>query len=96
MSLYDVSKLAATSPVRGVGRDFSGARAEAKKAPEAAEADKGIAVQTGSRAEAGNAPVDSKRVAEIREAIREGQYPITPAKISDALIAARIMLSEGQ
>lgn len=44
-------------------------------------------------AEAGKtAPVDHERVAEIREALRDGTYPIVPARIADALIAARLTL----
>lgn len=96
MSLYDVSKLTGASPVRGVGRDFSGSKAEAKPARSAAPADQGVAVQTGARVEAGSVPVDQDRVAEIRNALRDGSYPISPAKISDAIIAARLMLSNGQ
>ncbi len=96
MSLYDVSKLTGASPVRGVGRDFSGTKAEAKQARSTEAADKGVAVQTGARAEAGSVPVDQERVAQIREAIRDGSYPVVPAKITDAIIAARLMLSHGQ
>lgn len=34
------------------------------------------------------APVDSDRVAEIRNAIEQGRYAVSPAKIADAMIAA--------
>jgi len=37
-------------------------------------------------------PVDSERVAMIRSAIAHGTYPILPAKIADAMIAAGILL----
>ena len=40
------------------------------------------------------APVDSNRVTEIREALREGRYPLVPVKIADAMIAAKFMLVE--
>ncbi|HNJ47835.1 MAG TPA: flagellar biosynthesis anti-sigma factor FlgM [Novosphingobium sp.] len=40
----------------------------------------------------GHAPVDADRVAEIRKAIEKGTYPILPAKIADAMIAAGILL----
>lgn len=96
MSLYDLTRLTGASPVRGVGRDFSGARAETRSTPAEKTADKGITVQTGARAEAGSAPVDQERVAQIRSAIRDGNYPISPAKITDAMIAARLMLSQSQ
>ena len=41
------------------------------------------------------APVDSDRVAAIRNAVREGSYPLVPAKLADAMIAASYILIEG-
>lgn len=38
------------------------------------------------------APVDNARVAEIRNAIEQGRYPIVPAKIADSMIAAGFLL----
>ena len=38
------------------------------------------------------APVDHDRVSEIRKAIEQGRYPLQPAKIADALIAAGYLL----
>jgi negative regulator of flagellin synthesis FlgM len=38
------------------------------------------------------APVDHDRVAEIRNAIEQGRYPIVPAKIADAMIASGFLL----
>jgi len=40
----------------------------------------------------GQAPVDVERVAVIRKAIETGNYPIIPAKIADAMIAAGLLL----
>jgi len=37
-------------------------------------------------------PVDQDRVALIRKAIAEGSYPVVPAKIADAIIAAGMLL----
>lgn len=48
------------------------------------------------RVSAGAAPVDQDRVQQIRDALKEGSYPIMPAKIADAMIAARLMLSSAQ
>lgn len=42
--------------------------------------------------DAGQVPVDGERVSQIRKAIQSGTYPIYPTKISDAMIAAGIML----
>ena len=35
-------------------------------------------------------PVDTDRVAQIRQAIKDGSYPIMPARIADSLIALRL------
>lgn len=96
MSLYDVTKLSGPVAARGVSRELSGGKAEARPASSQRPADKGIAVQTGARVSAGDAPVNADRVQEIRKALRDGTYPIVPAKISDAIIAARLMLSNAQ
>lgn len=96
MSPYDVSKLSGAAPVRGIGREAAETLADKPRAPAATVADKGVAVQTGVKVSAGDAPVDADRVAQIRDAIREGSYPIVPAKITDAMIAARMLLSSGQ
>ncbi|MBY8824467.1 flagellar biosynthesis anti-sigma factor FlgM [Sphingomonas colocasiae] len=37
-------------------------------------------------------PIDHDRVSLIRKAIAEGSYPVVPAKIADAMIAAGILL----
>ena len=47
-------------------------------------------LEVGAAIEAGKPPVDNERVAEIRDALREGRYPLIPARIADAMIAARI------
>jgi negative regulator of flagellin synthesis FlgM len=41
---------------------------------------------------AGQPPIDAERVAEIRKALEQGTYPIVPAKVADAMIAAGILL----
>ena len=38
------------------------------------------------------APVDADRVAEIRRAVEQGRYPVIPARIADAMIAAGLLL----
>lgn len=50
----------------------------------------------GEALDAGEAPVDVERVSQIRKAIEEGTYPILPAKVADAMIAAGILLRTGQ
>lgn len=100
MSLYDLSRLTGSVPVRGInatgGRETAEARPDKPRANSAAVADKGVAVQTGAKVSAGAAPVDSDRVEQIRDALRDGSYPIVPARITDAMIAARLLLSTSQ
>ena len=44
----------------------------------------------------GAAPVDMERVQMIRRAIETDTYPVVPARIADAIIAAGIMLRTGK
>ncbi len=41
---------------------------------------------------AGAQPVDAARVSSISRAIERGQYPLVPARIGDAMIAAGMLL----
>lgn len=41
-------------------------------------------------------PVDADRIKVIKNAIETGNYPLVPAKIADALIAAQLLLRSGQ
>ena len=49
----------------------------------------GVAVEIAAPVDNGP-PVDNDRVAEIRSALRDGTYPLVPAKIADAMIAAQL------
>ena len=51
-------------------------------------------VETSLSTDAGPVPVDQARVAEIRQAVQNGTYPVIPAKISDAMIAAGALLQK--
>lgn len=53
-------------------------------------------VQTSLAVSAGTAPVDQTRVDEIRKAVQNGTYPVIPTRISDAMIAAGMMLRKGR
>lgn len=50
------------------------------------------AVETTQALAPGSAPIDTDRVALIRKAVESGSYPIVPAKIADAMIAAGMLL----
>ena len=43
----------------------------------------------------GPIPVDGERVQQIRRAIEQGNYPLVPAKVADAMIAAGMLLRTG-
>lgn len=49
-------------------------------------------VETSSALNPGAAPVDTDRVATVKKAVESGSYPLIPAKIADAMIAAGVML----
>lgn len=49
-------------------------------------------VETSGALDPGTAPVDAERVKLIRKAVETGTYPIVPAKIADAMIAAGVLL----
>ena len=44
----------------------------------------------------GPEPVDAARVEEIRKAVEQGTYPVLPARIADAMIAAGHLLRTGK
>jgi negative regulator of flagellin synthesis FlgM len=50
------------------------------------------AVATSVAVDPGQAPVDIDRVAQIRKAVETGNYPLVPARIADAMIAAGMFL----
>lgn len=56
----------------------------------------GVSVEADGGYETGQPPVDAARVSQIRAAIESGTYPVVPARIADAMIAARLFLSVGE
>ena len=98
MSPYEVSRTQPIAQARQLGRQLEADRGATPHTPAPAKGDKaaGVAVETGVSVDAGNAPVDTDRVAVIRDAIKSGTYPVLPAKIADAMIAARLLLSTGE
>lgn len=53
----------------------------------------GISVEVSAAADTTAPPVDAERVQQIRAALRDGSYPLVPAKIADAVIAAQVSLA---
>jgi negative regulator of flagellin synthesis FlgM len=74
-----------------IARQAAGARPRAD-APETPTA----TVEMSDALEPGQPPVNAERTAEIRKAVESGKYPLTPAKIADAMIAAGILLRSGK
>ncbi|WP_379551799.1 flagellar biosynthesis anti-sigma factor FlgM [Qipengyuania sp. DGS5-3] len=99
MSPINVQKLAAIAPTSGVGSGsqttsgaasgYKGALDNGASKPAAQE---GVKVELASKAATAEVPVDQSRVDEIRNALKDGTYPIVPTEIADAMIAARLML----
>lgn len=68
----------------------------AATAPSAASSAAAATVTTSDATRAGEVPVSIDRVAQIRKAIEDGHYPVIPARIADAMIAAGMLLRTAQ
>ncbi len=73
-------------------RSAAGAK-DSQAAPVASET---VTVERSDALDPGAPPVDSARVAEIRKAIEQGEYPVIPMRVADAMIAAGMLLRSGQ
>ena len=85
-------------PTRAVGAvDARSARPSGGAAPRPGrpQAAEPAVMRTGA-IDAGEPPVDTERVAQIRQAIERGTYPVIPTRIADAIIAAGILLRSGK
>lgn len=93
MSSVELSKLAGIGAPRALSagdRAQIEARPRPAVAPATGGAARGISVELAGGAEAAGPPVDTDRVQQIREALRDGSYPLVPTKIVDAMIAAQV------
>jgi len=87
-----------TSPIRPA-RPIANAREQAAAgvSPQAPQSTRPTTsaqplVTTAALGSATTPPVDQDRIALIRKAIADGSYPVVPAKIADAIIAAGMLL----
>lgn len=92
MPSVELSKLSGVAAPRAV---TAGERAQiepraASAAAAAAPTPAGISLEVTAANAAATPPVDAERVAEIRAALQDGSYPLVPAKIVDAMIAAQV------
>jgi negative regulator of flagellin synthesis FlgM len=88
-------KLGATPPVGTAGVRIATTARETASLPGITAPDDSAAATTATAAQAldaGAAPVDHDRVALIRKAIAGGNYPLLPARVGDAIIAAGILV----
>lgn len=97
MPSFELSKLQAMplQPVSGPKALSSTDRAAPKATLDARPANtpaidrNGVSIEVDTAIDSAKPPVDSERVAQIRDALRDGSYPLVPAKIADAIIAAQ-------
>lgn len=92
MSPIDIRKTAAVAPTRQAAGTPHEARDHTAPATTARAPAPGIEIEMSGELASSGAPVDTDRVAEIRSALRDGTYPVVPARIADAIIAARLVL----
>jgi negative regulator of flagellin synthesis FlgM len=94
MPSIEISKLQAVTgakPLSGTDRAVSGDTGSVRTATPGAKAPgaSGVSLEIDATVSGAKPPVDADRVAEIREALRDGSYPLVPTKIADAMIAAQ-------
>lgn len=94
MPSFELSKLQGVSAPRALSESDRAeleARAGASVKPgEAAAAKSGVAVEVGAAIDTSTPPVNNERVEEIKQALKDGSYPLVPTQIADAIIAARV------
>lgn len=101
MPSVELSKLQGITPARGLSetdRNAVSTPAPSGKSEAAGSAKPGVSIEIGGAGQAAASqavdaatpPLDNDRVAEIREALRDGSYPLVPAEIADAMIAAQL------
>lgn len=97
-SPIDRLRTATTPPVASLGNGLAAKAKEAASdaASRPAAPQHGVSVETKAAVDPSQPPIDAERVAEIREALKDGSYPILPVKIADAMIAARLALGLGE
>jgi len=96
MPSVELSKLPGITPARALATSDRAAietRAPAAPRSPSAALDAGISVEVSAAPEVATPPVDAERVKQIRDAVRDGTYPLVPSKIADAMIAAQVSLS---
>jgi negative regulator of flagellin synthesis FlgM len=81
-------------PVRKVALTSGQPASTSVNAEGAVEAKPAMQIEAG-QFEVGQPTVDSERVEQIRKAVESGSYPLLPARVADAMIAAGMFLRKG-
>lgn len=98
MPSFELSKLQAATAPRALSeadRTPIDPRAASEVAgpSSSVKSDAGVSIEISARISSGvettKPPVNQDRVAEIRDALRDGSYPLVPTQIADAMIAAQ-------
>lgn len=97
MPSVELSKLQGIGPARALSdadRTATTARpaspASAGSATPAARPGVAVEVSAAAQVDVASPPVDPERVEKIRNALRDGTYPLVPTRIADAMIAAQV------
>jgi len=93
MPSFEISKLHGIGSARALSETdqrLLDARLDRSHSRSGAAAPGGIEVEIGGGLDTASPPVDGDRVAQIREALRDGSYPLVPTKIADDMIAAQM------
>jgi negative regulator of flagellin synthesis FlgM len=91
MPSVELSKLQGIAAARAVATSERAQIETRAAAPRSSAAPApGVSVEIDDAASAASAPVNAERVREIRAALKDGSYPLVPAKIVDAMIAAQV------
>lgn len=94
MPSFELGKLQGVSPARALSEsDRTGLDTNTKASARGATSENvkpGVALEVSAALDPSKPPVDADRVSQIREALKDGTYPLVPTKIADAIIAARV------
>ena len=99
MSSFELNKLQAVTGLRALGetdRSMPDLKVASRASADGSTGAAGVKLEIGSAIEPAAPPVDTDRVVEVREALRKGTYPLVPAQIADAMIAAQLRPAIGE
>ncbi|WP_234027206.1 flagellar biosynthesis anti-sigma factor FlgM [Erythrobacter sp. KY5] len=93
MPSFELSKLQSVTAPRALSdTDMAARRPPTSESDQtgAKPAAQGVSIEVSGSLDTASAPVDDDRVSQIREALKDGRYPLVPTEIADAIIAAQL------